>query len=61
MRLAVGWQQHQRFSVFGGVALNVFVSDRRDGSDLAYGFDTTIKSGDTTVRIWPGFFAGIQF
>jgi len=61
VRVAVGWQQHQRFSVFGGIALNVFVSDRRDGSDLAYGFDTTIKSGDTTVRIWPGFFAGIQF
>jgi len=60
-RLAVGWKQHPRLSILGGVALNVFVSDERDGSDIAYGLDTVIESGDTTVRIWPGIFLGIQF
>jgi len=61
LRLAIGWQQSRWFSVLGGVALNVFVSDERDGSDIAYGFDTVIESGNTTVRIWPGLFMGVQF
>ncbi|MCZ6679075.1 MAG: hypothetical protein O7E52_17720, partial [Candidatus Poribacteria bacterium] len=61
LRLAVGWEQHRRFTLFGGIALNVFVSDQRDGSDIAYGLDTVIESGDTTVRIWPGLFMGVQF
>ena len=60
-RLGVGWQQSRWFSVVGGVAFNVFVSDERDGSDIAYGLDTVIESGDTTVRIWPGLFLGAQF
>jgi len=61
LRLGVGWRQSRWFSVMGGVALNVFVSDERDGSDIAYGLDTVIESGDTTVRIWPGLFLGAQF
>lgn len=61
LRLGVGWRRSRWFSVVGGVALNVFVSDERDGSDIAYGLDTVIESGDTTVRIWPGLFLGVQF
>ena len=61
LRLGVGWQPYPRFTVLGGVALNVFVSDERDGSDIAYGLDTVIESGDTTIRIWPGFFLGVRF
>ena len=61
LRLGVGWQQNKHFAIIGGLAFNVFVSDERDGSDIAYGLDTAIESGDTTVRLWPGFFLGMQF
>ena len=61
LRLGFGWEQHKWLSVFGGVSLNFLVSDRWDTSDFGYGFDRVYRSGDTTVRIWPGFFAGVQF
>ena len=61
LRLAVGWEQHKWFSVFGGVSLNFLVSDRRDTSDFGYGFDHVYREDDTTIRVWPGFFAGVQF
>ena len=61
LRLAVGWERHKWFSVFGGVSLNFLVSDRRDTSDFGYGFDHVYREDDTTVRVWPGFFAGVQF
>jgi hypothetical protein len=35
--------------------------DERDGSDIAYGLDSVIESGDTTVRICLGFFLGVRF
>ena len=61
LRLGFGWEQHKWFSVFGGVSLNFLVSDRWDTSDFGYGFEHVYRSDDTTVRIWPGFFAGVQF
>ena len=61
LRLAVGWERHKWFSVFGGVSLNFLVSDRRDTSDFGYGFDHVYREDDTAVRVWPGFFAGVQF
>ena len=61
LRLAFGWERHKWFSLFGGVSLNFLVSDRWDTSDFGYGFDRVYRSGDTTVRVWPGFFAGVQF
>ena len=61
VRLGFGWERHKWFSVFGGLSLNFLVSDRRDTSDFGYGFDHVYRSGDTTVRVWPGFFAGVQF
>ena len=61
LRLAVGWERHKWFSVFGGVSLNFLVTERRDSSDLGYGFDRVYRRDDTTVRVWPGFFAGVQF
>ena len=61
LRLAVGWERHKWFSVFGGVSLNFLVSDRRDTSDFGYGFDHVYREDDTTIRVWPGFFAGVQF
>ena len=61
LRLAVGWERHKWFSVFGGVSLNFLISDRWDTSDFGYGFDHVYRREDTTVRVWPGFFAGVQF
>ena len=61
LRLAVGWERHKWFSVFGGVSLNFLVSDRRDTSDFGYGFDHVYREDDTAVRVWPGLFAGVQF
>ena len=61
LRLAFGWERHKWFSIFGGVSLNFLVSDRWDTSDFGYGFDRVYRSDDITVRIWPGFFAGVQF
>ena len=61
LRLGFGWEQHKWLSVFGGVSLNFLVSDRWDTSDFGYGFDRVYRTDDTTVRIWPGFFAGVQF
>ena len=61
LRIGVGWEKHKWFSVFGGVSLNFLVSDRWDTSDFGYGFDHVYREDDTTVRVWPGFFAGVQF
>ena len=61
LRLAFGWEQHKWLSVFGGVSLNFLVSDRRNTSDFGFGFDRVYRRDDTTVRVWPGFFAGVQF
>ena len=61
LRLAFGWERHKWFSVFGGVSLNFLVSDRWDTSDFGFGFDRVYQREDTTVRVWPGFFAGVQF
>ena len=61
LRLAFGWERHKWFSVFGGVSLNFLVSDRWDTSDFGFGFDRVYQREDTTVRVWPGLFAGVQF
>ena len=61
LRLAFGWERHKWFSVFGGVSLNFLVSDRWNTSDFGYGFEHVYRRDDTTVRVWPGLFAGVQF
>ena len=61
LRLAVGWERHKWFSLFGGVSLNFLVSHRPDTSDFGYRFDHVYREDDVTIRVWPGFFAGVQF
>ena len=63
LRFAVGWEQHKWFSVFGGISLNLLVSDRQDTSDFGYGFGHVVRPDDVdvTICVWPGFFAGVQF
>ena len=61
LRLGFGWERHKWFSLFGGVSLNFLVSHRPDTSDFGYGFDHVYREDDVTIRVWPGFFAGVQF
>ena len=61
LRVAIGWEQYQRLSVFGGIALNVFLSGASEASDFAYGLDYLTEWGDVKIRLWPGVFAGVQF
>ena len=49
LRLTVGWEQHRWLSIFGGVSLNVLVSDRWDTSDFGYGFDRTVGSTEEMI------------
>jgi hypothetical protein len=61
LRLIAGWHIDPRISVFAGVTMNVFVSQFNDGSHIAYGSLYEETGGDTWVRMWPGFVAGVQF
>lgn len=61
LRVAIGWEQYQRLSVFGGLALNVFLSGASEAADFAYGLDYLTEWGDVKIRLWPGIFAGVQF
>ena len=61
LRIAIGWEQYQRLSVFAGIALNVFLSGASEASDFAYGLDYLTEWGDVKIRFWPGIFAGVQF
>lgn len=61
LRVAIGWEQYERLSVLGGIALNVFLSGESEASDFAYGLDYLTKWGSVQIRLWPGIFAGVQF
>ena len=61
LRLAVGWEKDKWFSVFGGISLNTFITRRLDTSDFGYGFGRVYRRDDIITRVWPGFFAGVQF
>jgi hypothetical protein len=62
LRLIGGYRMADNFSLFAGATLNVLVSRVDDGSDFGL-FDGTRVSNDgaeTTVRVWPGFLAGLR-
>ena len=63
VRLTGGWQIIPGLAITAGPTLNVFVSNDQDGSDIPI-YDQPIisssRSGDTRVRIWPGFTLGLQ-
>ena len=61
LRVAIGWEQHQRLSAFAGITLNIFLSGASEASDFAYGLDYLTEWGDVKIRLWPGVFAGVQF
>jgi hypothetical protein len=61
LRVIGGWQATPWLGLFAGPALAVFVGDD-DGSSWPM-YDAPIlaaRSGDSWVRIWPGFVAGLQ-
>jgi hypothetical protein len=60
LRLTLGYRIARRFAVFGGPSLNVFVSENKDSPDVSFGPQKVWHSGDTVVRMWAGFFLGIQ-
>jgi hypothetical protein len=47
-------------SLLAGVAWNVMVGQNGRDADLALGPQTVIHDGQTTVRMYPGFVAGVQ-
>ncbi len=49
----------EQVSVAAGPTWNVFVSGDVDGEDLPLGADSVDRSGDTTVRQWPGLLASV--
>ncbi len=61
LRIAIGWEQYEHLSAFGGIALNVFLSGENEASDFAHGLDYLTEWGDVKIRFWPGVFAGVQF
>lgn len=61
LRLALGWQLMDHLAVFGGAALNVFIADEIERAHLDLGPEADPNAVGTTVSLWPGFFAGVQF
>ncbi|MBM3315670.1 hypothetical protein FJY71_07545 [candidate division WOR-3 bacterium] len=62
LRVAGGWRATPWLGVFAGPTLAVFVGED-DGSSWPM-YDAPIlaaRSGDSYVRVWPGFVAGVQF
>jgi len=61
LRLTGGWQVTDRLAVTAGPTLNVWVSEREDGSQVPF-YDAPLYEWDGSrhVRIWPGFSVGLQ-
>ena len=61
LRLTGGWQLTDMLALTAGPALNVWVSDREDGSAIpVYDAPLFHWERDVNVRIWPGFTVGLQ-
>ena len=58
-RARVAYDVTEQVSVAAGPTWNVFVSGDVDGEDLPLGADSVDRSGDTTVRQWPGLLASV--
>ncbi len=61
-RVGFGWRIAPRLALTAGATVNVFTSRRNDGGDLVGGdLWHDEKSDRTWVRVWPGYYVGIQF
>ncbi len=59
-RFGLGWQLAGRFALVGGATVNVFTSRLNDGSDFAEDTWHDSLHNGTWVKVWPGFFLGVQ-
>jgi hypothetical protein len=61
LRLTGGWQVIDKLAITAGPTLNVWVSEREDGSAVPF-YDAFLYQwhGSEHVRIWPGFTVGLQ-
>lgn len=64
LRLAGGWQLAPRLALVAGPTLNVSVASAQADARGGFGFFGRSAdlggSSDATVRLWPGFFVGVQ-
>lgn len=62
-RLLFAWDFGRHLSVFGGPSFNLLLDDvDQDTRRPGYGYVAgTVRSGDVTLRMWPGFAAGVRF
>ncbi len=58
-RARVAYDVTEQVAIAAGATWNVFVSGDVDGEDLPLGLDSVDRSGDTTVRQWPGLTAAV--
>jgi hypothetical protein len=61
LRLTGGWQVTDMLAITAGPTLNVWVSEREDGSAVPF-YDAPLYHwhGSENVRIWPGLTIGLQ-
>jgi hypothetical protein len=60
-RIMLGWQLHRHFGVFAGASYNVLVTQADDGTEVGLYRGFGVTDGETVVRMWPGFLAGVRF
>lgn len=58
-RARIAYDVTEQLAVAAGATWNVFVSGDVDGEDLPLGPDSVDRSGDTTLRQWPGLTASV--
>jgi hypothetical protein len=60
-RIILGYQLHRHFGVFAGASYNVLVTQADDGAEVGLYRGWSVTDGETVVRMWPGFLAGVRF
>jgi hypothetical protein len=55
------WLVSERLAVTAGVSLNMLVSHKNDGADIAPWSVSDSESGGTWTRIWPSVSVGLEF
>ena len=60
LRMTFGWKLNGALAVFGGPALNLLVSDERDGADVAPWRTGHGRWGSVYYAVWPGFSFGVR-
>ena len=59
-RIGFGWQAASRFAIIAGISVNVYTSRYSNGDEFTEGTWYDGYNNDTWVRVWPGYYLGIQ-